>query len=457
MKLTGVAPLQLWRWALIGGYAVIAGINMPGQMSYDSVIALAEGRSGQRITWGPPMYSAIVGAFDHIVPGTGLYLAASLLLLFGAWATMRGLRPTVSWLAPIVVVLMIATPQILIYQGTVWKDVLFANLSVAAFVAIACAADRWDERGARWAPLAIAAICLAFGALVRQNGAITMVFAGLVLGWTAKPRGWRHAIGWAVAGIAVPLLLAAGLALVTPVREAPGEPSHDTGVRLVQAYDVVAALAADPKRDMPFLDKADHGALQVLRRESPKYYSPIRSDTLDHSPALGAAFIRLDNAALRHEWFHLIASDPVGYAAHRLAIYRWVFLTPDIDQCLPFSIGVDGPPNLTDELGLKIAVRPQDQHLYNYGTWWIDTPLYSHALYVGLGALAAGFLLLRRQRSDVAIAALALAGLAFAASFIIISLACDYRYLYFLDLSAMTAVIYVAIDPRLRPRPSRPT
>ena len=43
-------------------------------------------------------------------------------------------------------------------------------------------------------------------------------------------------------------------------------------------------------------------------------------------------------------------------------------------------------------------------------------------------------------------AGLQLAGAAFAASFFIISIACDYRYMYFTDLAAMAGLLYVAID-----------
>ena len=41
--------------------------------------------------------------------------------------------------------------------------------------------------------------------------------------------------------------------------------------------------------------------------------------------------------------------------------------------------------------------------------------------------------------------------------FAVISVACDYRYLYLLDLAAMVSLIYVALDPPgfRRPRASR--
>ena len=42
--------------------------------------------------------------------------------------------------------------------------------------------------------------------------------------------------------------------------------------------------------------------------------------------------------------------------------------------------------------------------------------------------------------------------LAFAASFFVVSVACDYRYLYPLDLAAITGLLYAALDPPLRRR-----
>ena len=38
--------------------------------------------------------------------------------------------------------------------------------------------------------------------------------------------------------------------------------------------------------------------------------------------------------------------------------------------------------------------------------------------------------------------------LSFAASFVVISIACDYRYLYFTDIAALTGLIYLAVDPQ---------
>jgi hypothetical protein len=53
------------------------------------------------------------------------------------------------------------------------------------------------------------------------------------------------------------------------------------------------------------------------------------------------------------------------------------------------------------------------------------------------------FLLRRGRNTDLAVAGLLASALLFAMTFVIMSLACDYRYLLFLDLSAISAALYV--------------
>jgi hypothetical protein len=38
----------------------------------------------------------------------------------------------------------------------------------------------------------------------------------------------------------------------------------------------------------------------------------------------------------------------------------------------------------------------------------------------------------------------------------VLSIACDYRYLYALDLAGITGTLYLALDPTLRRGPVRP-
>ena len=82
----------------------------------------------------------------------------------------------------------------------------------------------------------------------------------------------------------------------------------------------------------------------------------------------------------------------------------------------------------------------------------MDTPALSHLAFAAIALLVGVALLVRRDPADLAMAGLMAGALGFAASFFVISIACDYRYLYLLDLSAITGLLYLAIDPRLRSR-----
>ena len=47
---------------------------------------------------------------------------------------------------------------------------------------------------------------------------------------------------------------------------------------------------------------------------------------------------------------------------------------------------------------------------------------------------------------DIAIGAMQLSALVYTASFFAISIACDYRYLYVLDIAAVTGCFYLVLD-----------
>jgi hypothetical protein len=73
--------------------------------------------------------------------------------------------------------------------------------------------------------------------------------------------------------------------------------------------------------------------------------------------------------------------------------------------------------------------------------------VFSHLTYALLAAGVSMALWRRRDGADLVMIALMLSALAFAATFFAISIACDYRYLYFLDLAAMAGLLYLAADP----------
>jgi hypothetical protein len=289
-----------YRITMVGGLLFVLAANLPGHLSFDSVVALVEARTGVRQTWAPAVSSWLLKLFDSLVAGTGLYVTASAALLFVSLMSLTRLRPRTGWLAVVLGLAAIATPQVLIYQGIVWRDVLFANLVIAGFVCLAHAAKGWPTR--RLLPLAGALVCLALAALVRQNGLILVVFAAGALAWTARRTGRRASLSWGLGSLVV------------------------TGV------DV------------------------------------------------------------------------------------------------------------------------QDQMLADYAKRFYATPVYSHLTWALVAVAVILLLLRRRDPADWVVVSLLVGTLAFTASFAVISVACDYRYLYLLDLAAMVALIYTALDPPFRKR-----
>jgi hypothetical protein len=439
------------RVVLAGGFLLMLAASLPGHLSYDSVLELYEGHFHVRQSWAPAFYAWVLGVFDSVLPGTALYVVASGLLLFLALASFATLRGRVSWFAVPLALVFVLTPAVLVYQGIVWHDVLFANLAIAGMVCLSHAAICWETRARRWMFLAATLLLLAAAVLTRQNGFIMGVLAALALGWTAGAReGWKRGVAWGAGGFVALVLVAQALGYVgVPSRAGPAD-GLDKGLRILRQYDLIGALATDPNLPLPAIEAANPASARTLRREASRVYSAERVDFLDGQPGLSKALWSLSDKTVSAEWSNLILHHPGLYLRQRWQVFRWVFLTPVIDRCLPVYVGVDAPVEKMTPLGLVQRRSMTDQQLVNYSTWFMDTPAFSHLTYVVMGLLVAGVLLLRRDPADIPIVALTLGGVAFAASFFVISIACDYRYLYFLDLSAMAGLLYVVVDPRLR-------
>jgi hypothetical protein len=140
----------------------------------------------------------------------------------------------------------------------------------------------------------------------------------------------------------------------------------------------------------------------------------------------------------------MLRQHPATYLRTRLAVFGAVFLTPGSFVCHFSPVGIGGPPELLRHLGLKARIRPQDQALADYARTFFATPVYAHLFWAVLAAVLLLMLLRRGHAPDLAVVGLLAGALLFTLTFVIVSIACDYRYLVFLDFSAMAAAIYLA-------------
>jgi hypothetical protein len=436
-------------WLLMGGFIVCAAVNLPGHLSYDSVMQLNEGRRGFYANWHPPMMSWILGVLDAAWPGTALFVIFDAALLFGSLAALYrlGQKPTTASLVALALCLL--TPQFLLYQGIVWKDVLFADLAVAGFAALAVAGERWTTPRIRWAALGLTFVPLSVATLVRQNGGVVLPAAIACVAWFA----WRHTSTKRIRNLATygAGALAAACVLVVGMHSAlalriPGNPSPALAFRLLEFYDLIGAIKADHKITLPYLDDDDTDLETLMRTDGVKLYSPQRNDTLAQSARLQQAYFASPDETIPEEWHNLIAHRTGLYLRVRSAVFGWVFLTPNVVACRPIFTGVGGPAEQMAKLGLKTRFDGRDAALGAYAQAFVGTPILSHLFFALLALAETIVLFLRRRAADIAMAFLLLSTFAFTASFFVISIACDYRYLYFLDLASLVAAFHISLD-----------
>jgi hypothetical protein len=436
------APRLATAAVLIVAAAASLWLNLPGHLSYDSVVQLAEGRTGLYSGEHPPVMSWLLGLGDQLAPGAALFVVFDTLLVYGALLSLVMLAPRVSWLVAPLAAVCVCLPQLALYPAIVWKDVLFAGSASGGFAGLAWAAAVWPRVRIRFACLAAGAVLLTLAALARQNGAVVLPFAALALGLIAarSGAGWRPALAYAAGFLTVVLALftfgSAALATRLETQDAT-----DQAWTSLQTYDLTGAVVRDPRLELATLRSRAPQVEALIRTQGVRAYSPIRVDSIE--PVLDQ-FDASAAAPIAAQWRALILDHPWLYLRVRGTALRWVFLTPDPSQCVLYVTGVDGPAEEMATAGLTPRDTAMDRAMAGYAAAFAPTPAFSHAAYavVGLGLLV--ILLRRRRAADIAVAAMLGAAFAFAASFAVISVACDYRYLYALDLTVIAAALYVA-------------
>ncbi|HEY2069727.1 MAG TPA: hypothetical protein VGG48_09260 [Rhizomicrobium sp.] len=433
---------------ILAVYVLIMAADLPGHLSYDSVIQLMEGRTGQYSNWHPAVMSWLLGLADTVVRGTALFVILNALAFFASLAGLIATQPRAHWAAAVLVVLWALTPQFLIYQGTVWKDVLFANASVAGFACLAVAAAFWERPRWRFGLIAGAVLLFALAALARQNGAVVALVGAMAVLAIALVRGdgWRRSALYGGGALVAMVVVALGGMAALNTRHV-GDSGPSVQFQLLQTYDVIGAVVHDPSLPLDAVRDDDPDLEKTIRTVGVKAWSPERNDTLGQTPALQSALDNADPDIMSAQWKDLLLHHPGLYLRVRAQVFGWVFLTPDVKKCLPYEIGVDGPADVLSQLGLAEREDARDKVLDGFSKNFIGTPVLSHVFYAVLALIALYILARRRTPSDVAVGFLLVAAFGVTASFFVISIACDYRYLYFLDVSTMLATFYLALDP----------
>ena len=436
------------------GFAASVAVNWPGHFPPDGIAQLAQGRSGVYNFWHPPVMAWLLGVADRIIAGAPLFIVMQAGLFFAGLTALASVRRP-GWGGAAVMAIISASPLALIYQGLVVKDVLFADAALSGFAAIAWAARLWARSLPRLAlcVLALGLLCLA--ALARQNGAAVALVGAISLAAVAAIKARRHRrrvfVGVVLAGAAAMTIAGVGAERWFAVHS-DHQPEVARQWMMLELYDLSGAAKAEPNLRMPTLKARAPGIEAFVRREAAPAYDVERVDDvlkLEHWKAI----IDRPDPAVGAAWRGLILTSPGLYLADRWRVFRQVFLTPDVQACDPVLVGIDpGDPAMLEAAGLAARDTPKDDWDGDYASAFLGSPVFSHLAYAMLASILLALAVRDVARGDIAMIAtsgLLAAALAYAASFFVISIGCDYRYLYFLDAAAMAALVQRAARLRV--------
>jgi hypothetical protein len=446
IRTMALQPRTLAAAIVLAGFSTMLAVNLPGHLEFDSIRQLLEGRRGVYANWHPPIMSWLLGVADAITPGAAAFVVFDATLAFGSIFSLLWLTRRPSWLALAAAAVAVALPQLFLFQAIVWKDILFADACVAGFVCLAHAAVRWQQLRWRFALLAASATLIALAVLTRQNGVLILPCGAIALGMIAVRRhSWRMALFYSGGFLLAAGTLALGVNAALQLRATKALGAAEQ-VEDLQIYDMAGMLRREPSLALPILAREAPAMAHVLQTRSVRLYTPATIDHLIEDPAIGPLIVA-SRAAASRQWSALVLAHPGLYLSTRAEVFSWVFLSAHPDQCPIYTVGVDGDAADLRAAGLKPRYDDRDTWLDdNYGAPLSRTLALSHPFFVVMGLLCLVLLLRRGRPPDFAIAGLLCAIALYAASYYLISIACEYRYLYAIDLAAIVSAFYLAMD-----------
>ena len=390
----------------------------PGFMSPDSADQLRQARSGAFSDWHAPLGSLLWIATELVVTGPmGMLILQSAILWTGLALLANRIAAPPAARAAFLVVLAVAPPIVSI-AGAIWKDVLMAALLTLAFGAT-------DRRRAFW-PVALLAT-------MSRHNAIPAVAVAVLL-HVAPDRVTPRALLRAAAASA--LLLGASLAVNLAVADRRTNPAQ---VFLLGDFVGISVTT----QTVPTIDPCHQRLAQS---------APARAVAHDDDPKLKAALVGVatqftyctDQTASRtllERWLALVTEHPAAYLHVRSRLAGQL-------------LGIDATPGnfmLTRSMfdHARFGLEPPQpttafQQWLGERLWAMrDSLLFRPWIYGVLGVVACVVGAARRRRWPCFIA---LSGLACEATLFVVAPSADYRYSYWMIVSALIAALWLLIE-----------
>lgn len=389
----------------------------PGFMSPDSAEQLTEVRSGVLSDWHSPIMVLLWMATERMVAGPGGMLVLNTVVL---WSGLALLARRIAAPPPLQAAFLIAlacAPPIVTLAGAIWKDVLLTALLTLAFGVAGRSLAFW--------PVALLAT-------MSRHNAIPAVTIAVLL--HLAPSGPTPSALWrALAASAVLLALAQGFnAAVVDTRTNP--------VQMVALSDLngIASRTRTPAAvDACNQKTSEEPPPRAASMDEPKVRSALHATRL----RLGFCFDEAASRTLLGEWVRMVLRQPREYAdARALMAFR----------LLGFA-GTPGNFVMTQSLyegaapSIEPPVPPTPAQL-RLGAWiWAleARHVFRPWIYGVVGIAATVVAAWRRRWWPCAVA---LSGIVFELVLLLVAPSPDYRYSYWMIVSALIAATWLAAE-----------
>jgi len=430
-----------WLLALLAvlGFGLELRAFWPGLMSTDSFEQYVQAALHRYSDHHPPIMAWVWSLTDRVIPGpAGMLILHLSLLWIGLWSVAEGARKRgfrYTWLIlPIGVM-----PWIANIAGVIWKDVGMACALLAAGGLLYDVEN--SDRRLRFLVITTGFVLIAYATMVRANGFFAALPLAAYAVATVRPRGaFTRAAGIGVAFVA--LVLGGQQLLERKVLDA--SPRHLS--QLVMLFDLAGIACRGGGIDIPIaFRKPGYDAAALCPA-----YDPDQVDKLFFFPK-SPLQMSLDEDAvqkLRGKWLAAATQYPKLYLAHRMQSFAGLlglhrvseddrYLRQPYMQPNPWGFAFT-PNTLSSALDASVDALA-------------DSGLFSGALWIAVAAVLLVVIARRRLQARFE-AVLLVSGLMNALPYLFLSLAPNYRFLYWTVLSTSVALVLMllrAVAPEL--------
>ena len=380
-------------------------------MSVDSVVQYGQGLERAFSNQHPPFGSMVFGVCGRIAGSPAGVLALQLAMIGCGFALLA--RPAARAFGASTILLtlaFLATPSTWAIAVVLWKDVLLAGALL-----LACAAFRASCT-------ATTLVLLVVAALLRHDAVFAAAPLAVGAAWTAPALRWRSArLGAATLAIVAMLLAPRAVERAVGARDV-------WPVGQLFAYDLAGVYVREPEAFAR--SSLAHGiTLDDIRQR----YTAFTAGPLLFAQRPGDRVISFHGLAARRElageWMRVIRAHPRAYLAHRWSVFRALLGAHGGPAFAPYhEVIAPNPWRLEMDRGrlyhALVSVRNAARESFVFRGWfWVALS----ALGVALGA--------GRARRDAVPFWIATSGLAYALAHVGISVASEFRYVYWTALA----------------------